>query len=48
MKENRDITEIWMHLVKTKKTDVAKHPEAFNHVGLLVIEPPGRTGLLFI
>ena len=31
-----------------KKTDVAKHPEAFNHVGLLFDEPPGTSGLPFI
>jgi len=32
----------------TKKTDVAEHLEAFNHVGLLVNEPPSEVGLLFI
>jgi len=31
-----------------KKTDVAEHPEAFDHVGLLVNEPPGTAELLFI
>ena len=31
-----------------KKADVAEYPKAFDHVGLLNIEPPGRTGLLFI
>jgi len=31
-----------------KKTDVGEHPEAFDHVGLLVNEPPGAAGLLFI
>jgi hypothetical protein len=31
-----------------KKTDVEKHPEAFDHVGLLVNEPPGPAGLPFI
>jgi hypothetical protein len=30
-----------------KKTDAAKHPKAFHHVGLLVNEPPGPAGLLF-
>ena len=30
-----------------KKADVAEHPEAFNHVGLLVNEPPGPAGLPF-
>jgi hypothetical protein len=33
---------------ETKKADVAEHPKAFDHVGLLVNEPPGRTGLLSI
>jgi hypothetical protein len=27
---------------------VVEHPEAFDHVGLLVNEPPGTAGLLFI
>jgi hypothetical protein len=31
-----------------KKTDVADHPEVINHVGLLVNEPTGTAGLLFI
>jgi hypothetical protein len=26
---------------RTKKADVAEHPEVFNHVGLLVNESPG-------
>jgi hypothetical protein len=33
---------------KTKKADVAKHPKAFGHVGLLFNEPLGRPELLFI
>jgi hypothetical protein len=33
---------------KTKKADVAEHPEVFNHVGLLTNEPLGIAGLLFI
>jgi hypothetical protein len=33
---------------QNKKTDVAEHPEVFDHVGLLANEPPGRTGLLSI
>jgi hypothetical protein len=33
---------------QNKKADVAKHPEVFDHVGLLVNEPPGTAGLLFI
>ena len=31
-----------------KKADVAEHPKVFHHVGLLVNEPPGPAGLLFI
>jgi len=31
-----------------KKTDVTEHLKAFHHVGLLVNEPPGAAGLLFI
>jgi hypothetical protein len=37
---------VWGH--SNKKTDVAKHPEVFGHVGLLVNEPPGLAGLPFI
>ena len=33
---------------RTKKADVAEHPEVFDHVGLLVNEPPGTAGLLSI
>jgi hypothetical protein len=33
---------------RTKKADVAEHPKAFDHVGLLFNEPPGKTGLFFI
>ena len=33
---------------ETKKADVIKYPEACDHVGLLVNEPPGTAGLLFI
>jgi hypothetical protein len=33
---------------KQKKADVAKHPEAFDHVGLLYNKPTGRAGLFFI
>jgi hypothetical protein len=32
---------------KTKKADVVEYPQAFDHIGLLVNEPPGRTGLPF-
>jgi hypothetical protein len=31
-----------------QKADMAEHPKAFGHVGLLVNEPPGTSGLLFI
>jgi hypothetical protein len=31
-----------------KKADVEEHQEAFHHVGLLVNEPPGAAGLLFV
>ena len=30
---------------KTKKADVLKHPKVFQHVGLLVNQPPGMAGL---
>ena len=33
---------------KTKKADMAEHRKVSGQVGLLVNEPPGRTGLLFI
>jgi len=33
---------------ENKKADVAEHPGVFDHVGLLVNEPPGRTELLSI
>ena len=32
---------------QTKKADVAEHPQALDHVGLLVNEPPGTAELLF-
>jgi hypothetical protein len=34
--------------LKNKKADVAEHPKAFDHVGLLSNEPPGKAGLLLI
>ena len=34
--------------LKTKKTDVVQHPKAFDHIGLLFNEPPGRAGLFFV
>jgi len=30
---------------RSKKADVAEHPRAFDHVGLLVNGPPDRAGL---
>ena len=33
---------------ETKKADVVENPEVFDHVGLLVNEPPGTAGLPFI
>jgi hypothetical protein len=33
---------------ENKKADVAEHPKAFDHVGLLVNEPPGTAELLSI
>jgi hypothetical protein len=33
---------------ETKKADVAEHPKAFDHVGLLFDKPPGRAELFFI
>jgi hypothetical protein len=37
-----------LRFLKTKKADVAEHPKAFDHVGLLFNEPPGTAELLFI
>jgi hypothetical protein len=31
-----------------KKAEVVEHPEVFDHVGLLINEPPGTAGLPFI
>jgi len=31
-----------------KKTDVAEHPEVFDHVGLLFNEPASDAGMLFV
>jgi hypothetical protein len=33
---------------ENKKADVAEHPKAFGHVGLLFNVPPGKAELLFI
>jgi len=33
---------------ETKKADVAQHPEAFHHAGLLLDEPSSFAGVLFI
>jgi hypothetical protein len=37
--------QIWQ---KTKKADVAEHPKAFGHVGLLFNKPPGIAGMFFV
>jgi hypothetical protein len=34
--------------IENKKTDVAEHPKAFGHVGLLFNEPPGKARLFFV
>ena len=40
---------LWLsRSTRNKKTDVAEHPKAFDHVGLLVNKPPGKAELLFI
>jgi len=36
------------HRKPNEKADAAEHPKAFDHVGLLVNEPPGQAGLPFI
>jgi len=37
---------LWTEAVlRQKKADVAEHPWVFDHVGLLVIEPPGLAEL---
>jgi hypothetical protein len=35
-------------LMTNKKADVAEYPRVIDHVGLLINEPPGTAGLLFI
>jgi hypothetical protein len=37
-----------LHATKNKKTDVIQYSKAFDHVGLLFNEPPGKAALLFI
>jgi hypothetical protein len=34
-----------MSLPKTKKADVLEDPKVFQHVGLLINQPPGMAGL---
>jgi hypothetical protein len=34
--------------IENKKADVVQLPKAFNHVGLLFSEPPGRAKLFFV
>ncbi len=36
-----------MGATENKKADVAKHPEAFQHIGLLDNKPSGAARLLF-
>jgi len=36
----------FMNYRRNKKADVLEGPKAFHHVGLLIIEPPGLTGVL--
>jgi hypothetical protein len=33
---------------RTKQADVAEHPKAFGHVGLLFNQPPGEAEVFFI
>jgi hypothetical protein len=41
------LATVFAQPIGQKKADVAKHPEVFHHVGLLVNGPPGGTGLPF-
>jgi hypothetical protein len=34
----------WRRPTAMKKADVAEHPKVFDHVGLLINEPPGIPG----
>jgi hypothetical protein len=34
----------WIPATENKKADVAEHPKAFDHVGLLFDEPPRQAG----
>jgi hypothetical protein len=43
-----EITTIRCSSSQEKRADVAEHPGVFDHVGLLVNEPPGKAGLPFI
>jgi hypothetical protein len=38
----------FVHLLTTKKADVVEHPKVFDHVGLLINEPPSKAGLFFV
>jgi hypothetical protein len=46
---NQGFAPVWRCAIGAgiKKADVVEHPEAFNHVGLLVNEPLGTAELLF-
>ena len=51
MSKNTETFHAWIPNVlhhENKKADVVEHPEAFDHVGLLFNEPPGKSGLFFI
>jgi hypothetical protein len=49
-RESRDPEAVGVFISSegAKKTDVAEHPEVFDHVGLLVNGLPGAAGLPFI
>ena len=42
--EELDVIVAW----RTKKADATEHPKVFDHVGLLINEPPSRAGLLSV
>ena len=43
------LTMILPHIpIENEKADVVDASKAFNHVGLLFDDPPGRAGLIFV
>jgi len=34
--------------IEIKRADMVQHQKAFDHVGLLFIEPPDKAGLFFV